>query len=325
VTNRSPDPPAGSLRSGGKIHDSVLDLVGETPLVRLPRLNDTAADLVGKLEFFNPLASVKDRLGLALIEAAEAEGRLAAGGEVIEASSGNTGIGLAFVCAARGYRLTVTMPESASRERRAILRALGCELVLTPAEERMSGAVARAEELARQRPGAFLPRQFSNPANPEAHRRTTAEEIWRDTGGRVDILVAGVGTGGTFTGVVSALKARKPAFRAVAVEPAASPVLSGGEPAPHRIQGIGAGFVPPVLEMDLIDEVIQVGDEEALATARRAAREEGLLVGISSGAALAAALQVARRPEMGGKLIVAILPDSGERYLTTDLFREFMA
>ncbi len=306
------------------IRDSVLDLVGDTPLVRLPRLNTTAADLVAKLEYFNPMASVKDRIGKSMIEAAERDGLLAPGGEVIEPTSGNTGIGLAFVCAAKGYRLTLTMPESMSRERRAIMRALGAELVLTPAAAGMKGAIARARELLAERPGAFMPQQFDNPANPEVHRRTTAEEIWRDTGGEVDVLISGVGTGGTLTGVASVLKARRPGFRAVAVEPADSPVLSGGTPGPHKIQGIGAGFVPSILDTALIDEVIRVTNDEAMAMARRAAREEGLFVGISSGAALHAALAVAARPESAGKRLVVVIPSFGERYLTSDLYRDLL-
>ncbi len=308
-----------------RIHDSVLELVGGTPLVRMPKLNDTGADVVLKLEYYNPMSSVKDRIGLAMIEAAERDGRLRPGGEIIEPTSGNTGIGLAFVAAAKGYRLTLTMPESMSRERRAILRALGCELVLTPSEQGMKGALARAEELLAARPGAFMPQQFANPANPEVHRRTTAEEIWRDTAGRVDVLVAGVGTGGTLTGVASVLKQRNPAFRAVAVEPAESPVLSGGQPGPHKIQGIGAGFVPEVLDVSLIDEVVRVTSDEAMTMARRLAREEGLFVGISSGAAIHAALVVARRPASAGQRLVTIVPSFGERYLTSDLYREFMS
>ena len=307
---------------GAKIYDDILSLVGGTPLVRLPRLNDTGADLVAKLEFRNPMSSVKDRIAAAMIEAAERDGRLVPGMEVIEPTSGNTGVGLAFVCAAKGYRLTLTMPESMSRERRMILRALGAELILTPAAEGMAGAMARAEALADERPGAFMPRQFENPVNPETHRRTTAEEIWRDTGGEVDALVAGVGTGGTLTGIASALKPRRPGFEVVAVEPDASPVLSGGERGPHRIQGIGAGFVPQVLDVSLIDEVIRVSDDAAMSTARRAAREEGLFVGISSGAALWAALAYARREENAGKRIVVILPSFGERYLSSDLYRD---
>jgi cysteine synthase A len=308
----------------GRIRDSVLDLVGGTPLVRLPRLDDTRADLLAKLESANPMSSVKDRIGLAMIEAAERDGRLAPGTEVIEPTSGNTGIALAFVCAAKGYKLTLTMPDSMSRERRAVLRALGAELVLTPAAEGMTGAVRRAAELVDARPGAFMPQQFENPVNPEVHRRTTAEEIWRDTGGEVDALVAGVGTGGTITGVASVLKERRSGFQAVAVEPADSPVLSGGKPGPHKIQGIGAGFVPGVLDTGLIDEIVRVTNDEALAMARRAAREEGLFVGISSGAALSAALAYAGRPENAGKRIVVIIPSFGERYLSTDLFKDLM-
>ncbi len=306
----------------GKIHDSILDTVGGTPLVRLPRLNSTQADLVAKLECANPMSSVKDRIGLAMIEAAERDGRLVPGAEVIEPTSGNTGIALAFVCAAKGYKLTLTMPDSMSLERRTVLRALGAELVLTPAAEGMSGAIRRAGELLAERPGAFMPQQFENPANPEIHRSTTAEEIWRDTGGEVDALVAGVGTGGTLTGVASVLKERRPGFKAIAVEPVHSPVLSGGDPGPHKIQGIGAGFVPGVLETDLIDEIIQVANDEAMAMARRAASEEGLFVGISSGAALFAALAYAERPENENKRIVVVIPSFGERYLSTDLYKD---
>jgi cysteine synthase A len=307
-----------------RIHESILDLVGDTPLVRIPRLNTTAADLLLKLEYYNPMSSVKDRIGLAMIEAAERDGLLQPGGEIIEPTSGNTGIALAFVAAAKGYRLTLTMPESMSRERRAVLRGLGAELVLTEAAKGMKGAIARAQELLAERPGAFMPQQFANPANPEVHRRTTAEEIWRDTGGRVDALVVGVGTGGTVTGCSQVLKERNPVFRTIAVEPVESAVLSGGEPGPHKIQGIGAGFVPEVLDMDLIDEVVTVSNDEAMVTARRAAREEGLFVGISSGAALHAALQVGGRAEMAGKRIVVVIPSFGERYLSSDLYREFL-
>ncbi len=316
---------AGPALAGREaISRDVLALVGGTPLVRLPRLNDTRADVVAKLEFYNPMASVKDRIALAMIEAAERGGELRPGMEIIEPTSGNTGIGLAFVAAAKGYRLTLTMPESMSRERRAILRAFGCELVLTPAAEGMPGAIARARQLLAERPGSYMPQQFDNPANPEAHRRTTAEEIWRDTDGQVDILVAGVGTGGTITGVAEVIKARNPEFRVVAVEPAESAVLSGGKPGPHKIQGIGAGFVPSILDMSVIDEIVKVTNDEALAMARRAAREEGLFVGVSSGAALHAALLVARREALAGRRIVVVLPDGGERYLTSDLYREFM-
>lgn len=306
-----------------RIFDSVLELVGNTPLVRLHRVTEGArGELVVKLESRNPLASVKDRIGLAMIEDGEKRGLIRKGTVIVEPTSGNTGIGLAFVSAYKGYRCVLTMPESMSVERRRLLKALGAELVLTPAAQGMKGAIEKAREIAAATPGSFLPNQFENPANPEAHRRTTAEELWRDTDGRVDIVVAGVGTGGTLTGVAEVLKGRKPSFRAVAVEPAASPVLSGGSPSPHRLQGIGAGFVPAVLNRALIDEVIQVREEEAGATARRMAREEGLLVGISSGAAVWAALQVARRPESEGKLIVAIVPSFGERYLSTWLFEE---
>lgn len=303
------------------IKDSVLDLVGGTPLVRLPRLNDTGADVVAKLEYANPMASVKDRIALAMVEAAEADGHLEPGTEIIEPTSGNTGVGLAFVCAAKGYKLTLTMPDSMSMERRVILRALGAELVLTPAAKGMPGAVERATELVAERSGSFMPQQFENPANPAIHRLTTAEEIWRDTDGEVDALVAGVGTGGTITGVASVLKERRAGFKAIAVEPADSPVLSGGSPGPHKIQGVGAGFVPGVLDTGLIDEIIQVANDEAMTMARRAAREEGLFVGISSGAALFAALAYARRPENEGQRIVVIIPSFGERYLSTDLYK----
>jgi len=321
--NKMSDSRDGTAREG-HIHASVLDLIGNTPLVRVPKLNDTQADLVCKLEFFNPMGSVKDRIGLAMIEAAERDGTLRPGTEVIEPTSGNTGIALAFVCAAKGYPLTLTMPESMSLERRAILRALGCELILTPAKDGMPGAIAKARWLLQERPGAFMPQQFENPANPEVHRLTTAEEIWRDTAGQIDVLVAGVGTGGTVTGVGSVIKSRKPECRVVAVEPATSPVLSGGQPGPHKIQGIGAGFVPPILRTDLIDEIIPVQDQQAMAMARRAAKEEGLFVGISAGAALYAAMQVARRSVMTGRMVVVIIPSFGERYLTSDLYKEFM-
>jgi len=299
----------------------VTELIGNTPLVQLNRITKGArAKVLAKLESFNPLGSVKDRIGVAMILDAEEKGLITQDTVVIEPTSGNTGIALAFVCAARGYRLILTMPETMSSERRQLLRALGAEIVLTPGAEGMAGAVRKAEELALQLPKTFMPQQFKNPANPEIHRLTTAEEIWRDTEGQVDILVAGVGTGGTITGVAEVLKERKPGSKAVAVEPASSPVLSGGEPGPHRIQGIGAGFVPEVLRLDLIDEVVRVTDEDAQETSRRLAREEGILAGISSGAAVWAALQVAGRPENGGKTIVAILPDTGERYLSTGLY-----
>jgi cysteine synthase A len=306
-----------------KIEDNVTKLVGNTPLVWLTRVADGAlARVAAKLEFFNPGSSVKDRIGVAMIEAAESQGRIGKDTIILEPTSGNTGIALAMVCAARGYRLTLTMPESMSEERRRILRAFGAELVLTPAKEGMTGAVNRAREMAAADKRYFVPQQFENPANPEIHRRTTAEEIWRDTEGAVDIVVAGVGTGGTITGVAEALKPRKPSLQAVAVEPAESPVLSGGAAGPHGIQGIGAGFVPKVLNRSVVDEVIQVKTRDAMASARALAKREGILAGVSSGAALAAALEVARRKENTGKLLVVILPDTGERYLTTDLFRE---
>jgi cysteine synthase A len=308
----------------GRIHDDILQLVGRTPLVRLQRLNPTACDVVLKLEYYNPMASVKDRIALAMIEAAEQDGRLQPGGHIVEPTSGNTGIGLAFVAAAKGYRLTLTMPESMSRERRAVLRALGAELVLTPAEKGMKGAIAEAEALHASRPGSFMPQQFANPANPAVHERTTAEEIWHDTGGEVDGLIAGVGTGGTLTGVSRVLKERNPGFRAIAVEPAGSPVLSGGEPGPHKLQGIGAGFVPEILDTGLIDEVVAVTEDDAMATGREVARREGLFVGVSSGAALWAALQVAQRPEWAGKRLVVIIPSFGERYLSSPLYADLL-
>ena len=305
-----------------RIAESVTGLVGETPLVRLSRLAQGApATVVAKLEYCNPAKSVKDRIGLSMIEAAERAGRIGPDTVLVEPTSGNTGIALAFVAAARGYKLVLTMPETMSRERRMLLRAYGAELILTPGGEGMRGAIRKAGELAESDSRYLMLNQFENPANPEAHRRTTAEEIWRDTDGQADILVSGVGTGGTITGVGEAIKARKSSFRCVAVEPAASPVLSGGKPGPHPIQGIGAGFVPGVLNVSIIDEIIQVQAEDALDTARRMAREEGLLVGISSGAATWAALQVARRPESKDKLIVVIIPSFGERYLSTPLFQ----
>ena len=307
-----------------RIHDSIVELIGGTPLVRLGRLNPGPGEILAKLECLNPMGSVKDRIGLAMIEAAEQDGRLRPGGEIIEPTSGNTGIALAFVGAARGYKVTLTMPESMSRERRAMLRALGAELVLTEAAQGMKGAIARAEQLLAERPGAFMPGQFENPANPRIHYRTTAQEIWADTGGRLDVLVSGVGTGGTLTGTARRLKELNRDLHAVAVEPQDSPVISGGKPGPHKIQGIGAGFVPVNLDTGLIDEIITVSNDDAMATARRAAREEGLLVGISSGAALWAALQVAGRATMAGRRIVAIVPSYGERYLSTDLFKDLM-
>jgi cysteine synthase len=305
------------------IAEDVTQLIGRTPLVRLNRVTDGAgADVVAKLESFNPANSVKDRLGVALIDAAEEAGLLKPDTIILEPTSGNTGIALAMVAAARGYRIVLTMPETMSIERRKLLRALGAELVLTPGPEGMPGAIAKAEELAKTDQRYFVPQQFENPANPAIHRKTTAEEVWRDTDGKIDIFVSGVGTGGTITGVAQVIKERKPSAQFVAVEPAASPVLSGGQKGPHPIQGIGAGFIPPVLDMDLVDEVITVGNDDSINLARRLAREEGLLVGISSGAAAVAAIQVAHRPGNAGKLIVVVLPDFGERYLSTPLFAD---
>jgi cysteine synthase A len=308
----------------GLIYDSIVDTVGDTPLVRLKRLaqeKDVGAHLLAKLEFFNPIASVKDRIGVAMIEALERSGKLASGhGVLVEPTSGNTGIALAFVAAARGHKLILVMPESMSIERRKMLALLGAELVLTPAAQGMKGAIAKANEIVATTPGAIIPQQFENPANPEIHRRTTAEEIWNDTQGTVDIVVSGVGTGGTITGVGQVLKAKKPGVRMVAVEPEDSPVLSGGAPGPHKIQGIGAGFVPGVLDREVIDEVITVGNQTAFDIARLVARLEGVPVGISSGAALAAAIDIGRRPENKGKNIVVIIPSFAERYLSTALF-----
>jgi len=312
------DPP---LR--GRIYDSIAETIGNTPLVRIPRIcreEGITADICLKLEFFNPIASVKDRIGVSMILALEAEGKLGPGSVIVEPTSGNTGIGLAFVAAARGYRLILTMPESVSVERRKMLRYLGAEVDLTPREKGMSGAVARANELLATTPGAVMPNQFANPANPEIHRRTTAEEIWHDTDGRVDAIVSGIGTGGTLTGCGQVLKPRNPDLRMIAVEPEASPVLSGGKPGPHPIQGIGAGFVPEILATELIDEIILVSNEETFAAAKRLARTEGIPGGISSGAALAATLRLARRPGMSGKRIVTIIPSFAERYMTTPLF-----
>ena len=306
-----------------RVAQDITEVVGNTPLVRLKKMSHgLEAEILAKLEFFNPCASVKDRIGVSMIIAAERMGAIKEGTVIIEPTSGNTGIALAFVCAARGYRLILTMPDNMSLERRRLLAAFGAELLLTPGAEGMRGALRAAERLVANTPNSFMPQQFRNPANPQIHRETTAREIWRDTEGKVDILVCGVGTGGTITGVAEAIKRRKPGFRAIAVEPTDSPVLSGGKPGRHQIEGIGAGFIPQVLRMDLIDEVITVTTEDAITTTRRLAKEEGILGGISSGAATWAALEVASRPENKGKLIVVILPDAGERYLTTSLFQE---
>ena len=307
----------------GRIYDSIVDTVGNTPLVRLSKLardEGCAAEILGKCEFFNPLGSVKDRIGMAMVLAAEADGRITPGDVLVEPTSGNTGIALAFVCAARGYRLVLTMPESMSVERRKMLALLGAEIVLTPAAKGMPGAVQKADQIVSETPGAIMLQQFNNPANPEIHRRTTAEEIWRDTEGSVDVIISGVGTGGTLTGVAGVLKPRLPSLRMIAVEPEDSPVLSGGVPGPHKIQGIGAGFVPGVLDTGEIDEIVRIGNETAFAIARKVARLEGATVGISSGAALAAAVEVGKRPDMAGKRIVVILPSFAERYLSTALF-----
>ena len=307
------------------IYDDITKTVGRTPLVRLNRIGkETGAHLAVKLEFFNPLSSIKDRIGVAMIDAAERDGKLKPGGLIVEPTSGNTGIALAFVAAARGYRLILTMPETMSLERRGLLKILGAQVVLTPGPEGMNGAIRKAEEIVASTPGAFMPQQFKNPANVEIHQKTTAEEIWNDTDGKIDFLVAGIGTGGTITGITSVIKQRKPSFKAIGVEPAGSPILSGGKPGPHKIQGIGAGFVPEIYRPELIDEIVTVTDEEAGTHARRMAREEGILVGISSGAAIAAALKVAARPENKDKLIVVIIPSCGERYLSTWLFADFM-
>jgi cysteine synthase A len=308
-----------------KIHDTIVSTIGNTPLVRLNRVTDGAgATVVAKLEFFNPLGSVKDRIGASMIAAAERDGKIGPDSIILEATSGNTGIALAFVCAAKGYGCMLVMPDTMSVERRVLLKALGAELVLTPASEAMLGAVRKAEEIAATDPRYFIPQQFQNPANPEIHRKTTAEEIWRDTDGKVDIFVGGVGTGGTITGVSEVIKARKPEFKSIAVEPAASAVLSGKPRGPHPIQGIGAGFVPDVLRVDLLDEIITVENADAIQMTRRLAREEGILAGISSGAAVWAATQVAKRPENEGKLIVTVLPSTGERYLSTPTYQELL-
>ncbi|MGH7062652.1 MAG: cysteine synthase A [Stellaceae bacterium] len=307
----------------GRVYNSITDTIGATPLVRVHRLAQQAgakADILAKCEFFNPLGSLKDRIGVAMIDAAEAAGRIKPATVLVEPTSGNTGIALAFVCAARGYRLILTMPDSMSVERRKMLLLLGAELELVPAAQGMKGAIARAEAIVRSLPDAFIPHQFQNPANPEIHRRTTAEEIWNDTGGKVDVVVSGIGTGGTLTGVGAVLKPRKPGLKMVAVEPEDSAVLSGGPPGSHRIQGLGAGFVPDVLDIGLIDEIVRIGNDTAFRVAREVARLEGLAVGISSGAALAAALEIGARPEMAGKTLVVVLPDFAERYLSTTLF-----
>jgi len=302
------------------VADTICNRIGSTPLVRLNRISETLAAIIyAKLEYYNPLSSVKDRIGNAMIETAEADGLIKPGTTIIEPTSGNTGLALAFVCAAKNYNLILTMPETMSMERRTLLKHLGAELRLTPGSEGMKGAIAKAKEILENTPDAFMPDQFANPANPEIHKKTTAEEIWNDTEGGVDILVSGVGTGGTITGVSEVIKDRKPSFKAVAVEPEASPVLSGGKAGPHKIQGIGAGFIPEVLNIEVIDEIITVTNEQAFETARVLARLEGILCGISSGAATAAAINLAERPENRGKQIVVILPDTGERYLSTDL------
>ena len=308
-----------------RIYDDVTQLIGNTPLVRLNKLTEgVGATVVAKLEYYNPANSVKDRIGVSIIDAAEASGALKPGGTIVEATSGNTGIALAFVGAARGYDVVLTMPESMSKERRALLRAYGAELILTPAAEGMKGAVNKANEVAAERPGSILASQFANEANPAIHRATTAEEIWADTDGEIDIFVAGIGTGGTITGVGQVLKERKPEVKIIAVEPAESPILNGGQPGPHKIQGIGANFVPDILDTTVYDEVFDVDAETSVAVARRAAKEEGLLVGISSGAAIHAALEIGRRPENDGKLIVVIVPSFGERYLTSILYADLL-
>ena len=323
VALKSAAPSTSRMVGRGRVYDSITDTIGDTPIVRLnrlPQLQGIKANILAKLEFFNPIASVKDRIGVAMIDALEAEGRVGPETVLIEPTSGNTGIALAFVAAARGYRLILVMPDSMSIERRKMLALLGAELVLTPAAQGMSGAVAKADELAREIPNAVIPQQFKNPANPDIHRRTTAEEVWNDTDGAIDAFVSGVGTGGTITGVGQVLKPRKPSLRIIAVEPEDSPVLSGGKPGPHKIQGIGAGFVPDVLDRSIIDEVVTVSNQTAFETARALARYEGIPGGISSGAAVAAALKVGARPEFAGKNIVAVLPSFAERYLSTALF-----
>jgi len=306
-----------------KYHSIISSTIGSTPLVRLNRMaEDIDAQIFCKLEFFNPLGSVKDRIAASMIEAAEVEGLIDTETLIVEPTSGNTGIALAFICAAKNYRLCLTMPDTMSQERRSLLKHMGSELVLTPGAEGMGGAIGKAREILESEKKSWMPNQFANPANPKVHRETTAEEIWRDTEGQADILISGVGTGGTITGVAQVIKARKPSFKAIAVEPTDSPVLSGGQKGPHKIQGIGAGFIPEVLEQSLIDDVVTVSNDDAFETARAAAKLEGLLCGISSGAAIRAALEVARRPESAGKTIVTIIPSTGERYISTDLFKE---
>ncbi|MDA1090801.1 MAG: cysteine synthase A [Proteobacteria bacterium] len=321
--NDTPATPPPGTGFRGRVYDDIVDAIGATPLVRLKNLaadEGVKAEIIGKCEFFNPLGSIKDRIGMAMIDAAEKDGRIKPGATLIEPTSGNTGIALAFVAAARGYRLILTMPESMSIERRKMLLLLGAELELTPAEKGMQGAIAKADELVKKTKGAIMLQQFENPANPDIHRRATAEEIWADTGGNIDVLVSGVGTGGTLTGCAQVLKPRKSDLKIIAVEPEDSPILSGGTPGPHKIQGIGAGFVPSILDVGAIDEILKIGNETSLAMARKVARIEGLAVGISSGAALAAAVELAGRSDMDGKVIVVILPDFADRYLSTALF-----
>ena len=316
-----------TIECRGHIYDSFADTIGNTPLVRIPRLSKeygAKADILLKLEFFNPLSSIKDRLALALIEAGEASGEIKQGTVIVEPTSGNTGIGLAFICAARGYRLILTMPESMSFERRKLLRLFGAELVLTPADQGMTGSIKKAQEIVAQTPNSFMPQQFNNPANPAMHRRTTAEEIWQDTNGKADVLIAGVGTGGTLTGISQLMKERKPGFKTIAVEPADSAILSGGSAGPHKIQGIGPGFIPNILDMKLIDEVVTVTNDEAYAMTRKACLTEGIPVGISSGAALHAALKIGVRPDMTGKMIVVIVPSCTERYLSLPVFNDLV-